>query len=67
MSRNMGTADRAIRVLLAIVVVALYVTGTIAGTTAAILGLVAAVFVVTGLMGFCPAYVPFKFSTVTKK
>jgi hypothetical protein len=67
MGKNMGSADRAIRVLLAIVVAALYLTGTITGTTAVVLGLIAVVFVVTGAMGFCPAYLPFKINTAGRK
>ena len=63
MVRNMGTADRVIRVLLAIVVAILYVIGMISGTVAVVLGLVAVVFVVTSAMAFCPAYLPFKVST----
>jgi len=67
MDKNMGTADRAIRVLLAIVVGILYVMGTISGTAAVVLGLIAVVFVVTSAMGFCPAYLPFKITTAGKK
>jgi hypothetical protein len=67
MGKNMGTADRAIRVLLAIVVGILYVMGTISGTAAVVLGLIAVVFVVTSAMGFCPAYLPFKINTAGKK
>jgi hypothetical protein len=67
MDKNMGTADRAIRVLLAIVVAILYVTGRISGTVAVVLGLIAVVFVVTSAMGFCPAYLPFKITTAGKK
>jgi len=67
MVKNMGIADRVIRVLLAIVVGILYYTGTITGTMAVILGIVAVVFLLTSAIGFCPAYLPFKISTVGKK
>jgi hypothetical protein len=63
MKKNMGTADRIIRVLVAIVVAALYFTDQISGTLAAILGLVAVVFVLTSIVGTCPLYLPFKLST----
>ncbi len=67
MVRNMGVVDRVLRVLVAIVVAALYVSGQITGIAAAVLGLIAVVFVVTSAMGFCPAYLPFKISTCSKK
>ena len=63
MKKNMGTTDRIIRVLVAIVVAALYFTDQISGTLAAILGLVAVVFVLTSVVGTCPLYLPFKLST----
>jgi hypothetical protein len=63
MKVNMGNIDRLIRVLVAIVIGALYFTNVISGTVAAILGLIAVVFVLTSLIGFCPLYAPFKLST----
>jgi hypothetical protein len=41
MSKNMGTADRSIRVLIAIAIIVLFATGRIAGTLAIVLGVVA--------------------------
>jgi hypothetical protein len=67
MVKNMGIADRVVRVLLAIVVGILYVTGTISGTVAVILGIVAVVFLLSSAISFCPAYLPFKISTARKK
>jgi len=67
MVRNMGTLDRIIRVLLAVVVLVLYLAGAISGLAAVILGILAAVFVLTSLVGFCPLYLPFNFSTSRKK
>jgi len=63
MSKNMGKTDRVIRGLLAIAIAALYFSGTISGTTAIVLGIIAVVLLITGLVGFCPAYFPFKIST----
>lgn len=63
MKKNMGTADKAVRVLLAIVVAVLYFTGTISGTLAIVLGVLAGVFVLTSLISFCPLYAPFGLST----
>ena len=63
MKKNMGTIDRAIRVILAIVVAVLYFTNVITGTVAIILGIFAIIFIVTSFIGFCPLYVPLKIST----
>ncbi|MBN1497944.1 MAG: DUF2892 domain-containing protein [Spirochaetes bacterium] len=67
MKKNMGLADRVVRLVLAAVVGVLYYTGQITGTAAIILGIIALIFIVTSAIGFCPLYVPFKFSTVKKK
>jgi len=66
MKKNMGTIDRIIRILLAVVVVILYMTGSITGVAAIILGILAFVFIVTSMIGFCPLYVPLKISTIGK-
>ena len=63
MKQNMGTLDRALRVVAAIVIAVLYLTNTITGTLALILAIIAVAFLVTSLVGFCPLYVPFKLST----
>lgn len=63
MKQNMGTADRVIRVILGIVIVILYVTGSISGTAAIVLGIIAIAFFLTSLVGFCPVYAPLKIST----
>jgi len=56
MKKNMGSADKIIRLLLAVSVAVLYFTGTISGTLAIILGVLAVVFVATSFMSFCPLY-----------
>jgi fatty acid desaturase len=67
MKKNMGSADRVIRVMLAVLVAVLYFTNVISGTTAIILAVLAIVFVATSLMSFCPLYLPFGLSTLRKK
>ncbi len=67
MKKNMGTIDRVIRVLLAIVVGILYLTGSISGTAAIVLGVFAVIFILTSIIGFCPLYLPFNISTIGKK
>jgi K+-transporting ATPase A subunit len=63
MTKNMGIADRVIRIVLALVVAGLYFTGRISGTLAIVLLVVGAVFLVTSLVGSCPGYLPFGLST----
>ncbi|MCB8926657.1 MAG: DUF2892 domain-containing protein [Ardenticatenaceae bacterium] len=63
MKQNMGSADRIIRVVLAVAVAVLYFTGLISGTVAIILGILAIVFLLTSVVGFCPLYLPLKLST----
>ncbi len=66
MKKNMGTLDRIIRVALVVLVAVLYFTGVISGTLAIILGILAAVFLLTSLIGVCPLYMPFGISTKKK-
>ena len=66
MTKNMGTVDRIIRAVFAVAVAVLYFTGVISGVVAIILGILALVFLLTSIFGFCPLYAPFKFSTTKK-
>jgi hypothetical protein len=66
MKKNMGAVDKIIRILLAIVVIVFYLNGSITGVAAIILGIVAFVFIVTSLIGFCPLYAILKISTIGK-
>ena len=59
----MGSADKIIRFVLAIIFVALYFTGTVTGTLGIVLLVLAGVFVLTSLVSFCPLYAPFGLST----
>ncbi|MBL0359298.1 MAG: DUF2892 domain-containing protein [Chitinophagaceae bacterium] len=56
MKKNMGNADRIIRLLLAAVFAVLYFTNTVTGTFGIILLVLGAVFVLTSLISFCPLY-----------
>jgi len=63
----MGTIDRVIRILVAVVIIALYFMGEISGTAAIILLVLAVIFILTSFMSFCPLYLPFGLSTAGKK
>lgn len=67
MKKNMNVADRILRTVIALIIAALYVFNLINGTAAIILGIVAIIFLLTGIFGFCPLYFAFKFSTLGKK
>jgi len=67
MNRNVGIIDRAIRILISIVIIALYFAQIITGTLAIVLIVLAIVFMLTGLIRFCPLYLPFGIDTWNKK
>jgi hypothetical protein len=66
MKPNMGSVDRTLRIIVALAIAALYFTGRISGTLAAVLAVVAVVFFVTSLAARCPAYLPFGWSSRKK-
>jgi hypothetical protein len=63
MKKNMGIADRLVRVLIAAIVAVLYFTGVVTGTLGIVLLVLAGVFVATSLVSFCPLYTLFGLST----
>jgi len=67
MKKNMGTIDKVIRILIAVVIAILFFTKVIVGTLGIVLLVLAAVFVLTSLISFCPLYWPFGINTSNKK
>ena len=67
MTTNMGSTDKIIRILVAVVIAALYFTNTITGTLGIVLMVLAVVFLLTSLIGFCPLYKIFGISTCPTK
>ena len=67
MKKNMGIFDRALRIILAIVVAILIYMGTLSGTAAIVLGIIAGVFLLTSFVGFCGLYKVFGISTCAVK
>ena len=63
MKRNMSNLDRILRLVLAAVFAYLYFSGIETGIFGIILLVLGGVFLLTSLVGFCPLYVPLKFST----
>lgn len=67
MKKNMGSADRVIRISIAAIVAVLYFTGTITGTVGAVLLVLGGIFLVTSLVSFCPIYAIFGYRTCPSK
>jgi len=67
MKKNIGTIDKVIRILLAIVAVSLYFTHVITGVWAIVLLIISGILVLTSLISFCPLYFPFGINTTKKK
>ncbi len=64
MKKNMSVADRVIRVIIAVVIGGLYFGGVITGTIAAILGVIAVIFLATSSVGVCLVYKVLGISTL---
>jgi len=62
----MGTIDRIIRILVAVIIAGLYFANIINGTLAIVLLIFAGIFILTSFISFCPLYLPFKISTLKK-
>jgi hypothetical protein len=67
MKQNMGRWDRTLRLAAAAVIAVLLVAGVLKGTVAVILAIIAAMFIITTFVGFCPVYKPFGISTKENK
>ncbi len=59
----MGTADKVIRIIVALIIAGLYLFNIISGTLAVVLLIVAAIFLLTSIFSFCPLYTLFGIST----
>lgn len=67
MKKNMGGTDRFLRLIVAAVIVALYFFGVIESTLGFVLLILAAIFVLTSFVSFCPLYTPFGINTCKTK
>lgn len=56
MKKNMGLVDKIIRLIIAAVLGFLYYNETLTGTVGIVAVVVAGVFALTSLVGFCPLY-----------
>lgn len=67
MKKNMGTTDKSIRIIIAIVISLLYYFNSIEGTLAYVLMALAIIFLLTSFVSFCPLYKPFGINTCKTK
>lgn len=67
MKKNMGGADRIIRITIAAVIAILFFTDILTGTLGIVLLILAGIFVLTSFISFCPLYLPFGIKTCKKK
>ena len=67
MKKNMGIADKVIRVIIAAVILTLYFTNVISGTLGIVLIVLSGVFILTSLVSFCPLYSIFGISSKSAK
>jgi len=63
----MGTIDKVVRILIALVVIGLYFTNVISGVMAIVLLILSGIFILTSVISFCPLYLPFGINTDKKK
>lgn len=67
MKINMGNPDRAIRVIVAVILGTLSFMGILTGALGIAALIVALIFLLTSFIGFCPLYRLFGFSSTRKK
>ncbi len=63
----MGSLDRIIRLVLAVIFAILFFTETTGGTLGIVLMTLSVVFVITSAVSFCPLYTPFGINTCSTK
>jgi hypothetical protein len=66
MKINEGPIDRIIRIIAGIALIALGLLGAVSGVWMGVAYVLGAILLVTGIVGFCPLYRLFKFSTAKK-
>ncbi len=67
MIKNVGSADRIIRLVIAAILIVLYFANVITGTLGIVLLVLAGVLLLTSFIGFCGLYTPFGINTCAIK
>ena len=64
MKPNLSNLDRMIRIVVAALFAYLYFAGIVTGALGIVLAVLALVFMLTAVVGYCPLYTLFRFSTL---
>lgn len=66
MKSNVGVIDKIIRIVIALIFIVLYFNQLVTGSFGIVLLVLAGVFILTSIVGFCPLYLPFGINTWKK-
>ena len=66
MTKNVGSADKLVRILLAVLFAVLIFAKVVSGWLAIVFGIFAVVFLLTALLNFCPIWLTLKINTNKK-
>jgi len=61
--KNVGKTDKTVRIVIAVILAILILTGILKGTWAWILGIIGAYILITGLISYCPLYKVLNYSS----
>ena len=67
MKKNMGTVDKVVRIIIALIIVILFYFKVITGTLGIVLIIASGIFLLTSFISFCPMYTIFGLSTCPLK
>lgn len=67
MKKNMGNADRFIRIFVAVIFIILYLTHTVTGVLGTVFLAIAIIFLLTSFVSFCPLYTVIGVNTCGRK
>jgi uncharacterized membrane protein HdeD (DUF308 family) len=67
MKKNMGNADRIVRILVAVLFATLYFSGFVTGVLGIVLLAFGVVFLLTSVVSFCPLYTLAGINTCSRK
>ena len=66
MNKNVGSADKSVRILLSVLLAVLIFTNVVSGWLAIVFGIFVVVFLLTALLNFCPIWLALKVNTIKK-
>lgn len=66
MKKNMGLADKVIRIVIAVIFILSYTMGWVKGTIGIVLLILSVVFILTSFISFCPLYTLLGINTCPK-